>query len=86
MLGTGSSSQFQDLLKINCKDYVLALDGDNAGRSGIKKLGTFLVENNKQVYVADVPDNHDINDMTMEQFQYMQILTFSEWTYKYKNF
>lgn len=83
LLGTGSSSQYHDLLKIECKDYVLALDGDDAGRDGTYKLGTFLKANNKIVYVADVLDGKDINDMTEQQFRDMAVLTFDEWRYKY---
>lgn len=78
LLGTGTQQQYKELLKISCKDFVLALDGDDAGRNGIKKLGKFLINNNKEVYVACVPDNHDINDMTEEQFMQMGVVTFEE--------
>ena len=83
MLGTGTHQQYQELLTIDCKDYVLALDGDDAGRNGTFKLGTFLTKNHKKVYVADVPNNLDINDLTPQQFSYMEILDFSYWKYKY---
>lgn len=79
LLGTGTNHQYMELLKINCLDYVLALDGDNAGHNGIKKLGNFLQDKHKKVYVACVPNAQDINDMTIEQFMYMEVLTFNQW-------
>lgn len=84
LLGTGTLKQYKELLTLSCVDYVLALDGDDAGRKGISKLGNYLIKHNKKVFVADVPNNKDINDMTPEQFHNMNILTFSEWKYKYK--
>lgn len=84
LLGTGTQKQYNELLTLNCKDYVLALDGDSAGRSGTLKLGNFLNRHNKIVYVADVPIGQDINDMTTQQFKNMNILTFNEWKYIYK--
>lgn len=84
LLGTGTSYQYKLLLGIKCNDYVLALDGDDAGRKGIYKLGNFLTENKKKVYVAVVPDNQDINDMTQQQFQTMVVTPFYEWKKYYK--
>ncbi len=79
LLGTGTSKQLHELLKIECAGYVLALDGDNAGRNGIKKIANFLVENQKKVYVACVPDNEDINSLLPEVFNGMEVLKYKEW-------
>jgi DNA primase len=84
LLGTGTQAQYKQLLEVKCNDYVLALDGDDAGRKGISKLGKFLQQNDKKVYVANVPDGQDINDMTPEQFKNMYIGTFNEWKSYYK--
>lgn len=84
MLGTGTQLQYDEMLKLNCQDFVLALDGDSAGRNGTLKLGKFLSKNFKSVYVALVPNGQDINDMTEEQFRNMNILTFNEWRNFYR--
>lgn len=84
MLGTGTKKQYYDCLKLRCNEFVLALDGDSAGRSGTLKLGKFLISNNKKVYVALVPDGQDINDMSEEQFKNMMVVTFDEWRNIYK--
>ena len=84
LLGTGTQHQYNELLKLECLDYVLALDGDSAGHKGILKLGKFLQENHKKVYVACVPNGQDINDMTVEQFMYMEVVSFNVWKKKYE--
>lgn len=84
LLGTGTQHQYDCLLNINCLDYVLALDGDDAGHKGIKKLGNHLIKNNKKVFVACVPDNKDINDMSDVEFYNMSVIPYLEWK-KYFN-
>lgn len=79
LLGTGTENQYKELLTVDCRGYVLALDGDEAGRNGNKKLGEFLTKNNKKVFVALVPDNEDINSMTEEQFRLMNVVTYNDW-------
>ncbi len=79
LLGTGTQLQMQQLLTIKCNDYVLALDGDDAGHRGIKKIGSFLYNHNKKVYVACVPINHDINDITEAIFRNMAVVPFGLW-------
>lgn len=85
LLGTGTQYQYKQLLTVKCNDYVLALDGDNAGHLGTKKLGSFLFNNRKKVYVACVPNNHDINDMSYEQFKQMEVIPYENWVQLYKN-
>lgn len=82
LLGTGTQLQMKQLLNIQCNDYVLALDGDSAGHLGIKKIGSFLIRAGKNVFVACVPNNHDINDMTVEQFRNMIVIPYSDWLIK----
>lgn len=84
LLGTGTKKQYADLLKLRCNEFVLALDGDSAGRSGTLKLGKHLISNNKNVYVALVPNGQDINDMSEEQFRNMMVVTFDEWKNIYR--
>ena len=84
LLGTGTSTQMKELLDIKCNDYVLALDGDDAGHKGTKKIAQFLLQNKKKVFVADVPNGFDINDMTPEQFKTLVVAPYSEWINYYK--
>lgn len=79
LLGTGTQRQLEQLLTLKCKGFVLALDGDDAGRKGIQKIATFLKHNNRFVYVAYVPNGMDINDMTEEQFNQMEVGTYKKW-------
>ena len=80
LLGTGTSHQYYELIKLNCDDYVLALDPDDAGRKGISKLGTFLLNNtNKKIYVALLPNGRDVNDLSCEEFKTVPIVTLKEW-------
>jgi DNA primase len=79
MLGTGTGFQYKQLLDVPCEGYVLALDGDDAGRNGTQKLGQFLMSNKKRVFVADVPEGEDINSISEEYFRQMQIFTYIEW-------
>lgn len=74
LLGTGTSYQYKQLLTINCEGFVLALDGDEAGRNGIKKLKQFLTANHRKCYIAKLPDGKDINDLTYEQFLNMEVI------------
>lgn len=79
LLGTGTKNQMQQLLTLKCKGFILALDGDKAGRKGVMKLANFLMRYKREVFVADVPDGEDINSMTKEMFDHMEILTYQEW-------
>lgn len=79
LLGTGTQKQLEQLLTLNCYDFVLALDGDAAGRKGITKIARFLMRNRRKVWVAWVYENKDINDMTEEEFRNMRVSSYPEW-------
>lgn len=79
LLGTGTSFQYKQLLDINCTGFVLALDGDNAGRNGTRKLIKFLYENKRKCFIALLPDNKDINDLSFNEFKQMSVITPNEW-------
>lgn len=36
LLGTGTQNQYKQLLELDCKNYILALDPDEAGRNRYK--------------------------------------------------
>lgn len=84
LLGTGTELQYKQLLEINCKGFVLELDPDEAGRKGINKLGQFLQENHKKVFVTLLPDGKDINDLLYEDYKQLAVITFKEWKDIYK--
>ena len=86
LLGTGTSAQYKRVGEIECDGYVLALDPDEAGRNGINKLGNYLESINKRVYVADIPEGKDVNDLSFEEFRQVAVLPFWEWQTIYKKF
>lgn len=85
LLGTGTKNQLEQLLTINCKGYVLALDGDSAGRKGNMKIAKFLLKYKKNVFVACVPDFEDINSMTSQMFKQMEIMEYWDWFHTITN-
>lgn len=68
LFGTGSSKQFETLRKSGIRNYILAYDGDEAGRKG-----AFRFKHNmpKDVMITDLrlPAGKDVNDLTKEQFE-----------------
>ena len=79
LLGTGTEYQYKLLSQITCYGYVLCLDPDEAGRNGIKKLIAYLLKKHKRnIYVALMPDNKDVNDLTKEEFDQVQVVYYQE--------
>ena len=68
------------LLTTHSPNFMLALDGDKAGRRGITKIAKFLQRHGREVRVYCVPDNEDINSMPSNLFPQMAIMTFREWS------
>ena len=66
LLGTGSREQYEILKNYPCRKYILAFDGDNAGRRGRDKF----IRNvkNKIITYYILPEGKDINDLTKEEF------------------
>lgn len=79
LLGTGTRTQLEQLLTIDCKGFILALDGDAAGRKGNIKIANFLLKHRRKVKVACVPDNEDINSMEDWMFHQMYRWDFRKW-------
>lgn len=84
LMGTGTQYQYRLLKDMKCCGYVLCLDPDAAGRKGTNKLGMYLTKFKKSVFVVDMPDGYDVNDLTKEQFSELFILRFDVWKQKYK--
>ena len=66
LLGTGSDKQYKILNNLNIRNYILAFDGDNAGRSGAKRF----IKNINTALITEMhlPENKDINDLSREEF------------------
>lgn len=84
LLGTGTSAQYKEVGDIECDGYVLALDPDEAGRNGISKLGNYLEDIGKNVFVANMPDGRDVNDLSFEEFRQVEVIKFWQWRSIYK--
>ena len=70
LCGTGSTWQIEQLNNIPQRKIVLALDGDEAGKAGTKRIMKGLT--NKIVTVLKLPDGKDINDLSKEEFENLE--------------
>ena len=67
LMGTGNSYQLRQLKELGVQEFVICMDGDEAGRRATEKL----MRNLRQVAIVwaiDMPDGTDLNDCTKEQF------------------
>ena len=71
LLGLGTDYQIQQLIKINCRKFIIALDGDQAGRAATLKIKKAL-SRYKLVTVYQIPEGKDINDLSQEEFENLQ--------------
>lgn len=67
LLGTGNSYQIQQLRELGISEFVLALDGDEAGRRAAQKLKKAL-NNIALIWVINMPDGKDLNDLTQDEY------------------
>lgn len=68
LLGTGNSYQMQQLRELGVRNYVICLDGDEAGRTATEKIKKHL-RKVSMVWVMHMPDGKDANDCTPEEFK-----------------
>lgn len=71
MFGARYDDTKYELLELSSKRFIIAYDGDEAGRKNAKDLAKFLKENNKLVEILKMPDKKDINDfasLTQDEF------------------
>lgn len=66
--GTGTKQQVEELSKIDCRSFVLALDPDDAGNKGIDRIAKSF-GNTRLLYRLPYKDNRDINDLSEEEFK-----------------
>lgn len=67
LLGTGTPYQVQQLKELGVRDFVLCLDGDDAGRKGTNRLKRQL-STTAMIWVVDIPEGKDVNDLDKETF------------------
>lgn len=82
LFGTGTKYQYKLLNKSGIRHYYLAFDGDIAGRKGIKKF----IENIRKDVLVDVimiPDKKDVNDLTEEEFNSLEVINSFEWMMRF---
>lgn len=67
LMGTGNSYQLNQLKRLGCREFVICMDGDEAGRKATEKLKRQL-SNIAIVWSIKMPDGKDLNDCTKEEF------------------
>lgn len=73
LFGTGSSYQYDILKKSGIRNYVLCLDGDEAGDKGIQR---FIKNMPQDVFISIkvLPRGKDVADLSKEQFDSLQLV------------
>lgn len=66
LLGLGTKKQYEILNNFNTRKYVLAFDGDSAGRNAILRFKKNV--KSKLVEYFIMPNDKDINDLKYEEF------------------
>lgn len=67
LLGTGNRYQIQQLRELGVAEFVLCMDGDDAGAKASAKLHRQL-KDVSIVWTVKMPDGHDVNDLTRDEF------------------
>lgn len=67
LLGTGNAYQIQQLKELGVRNFVICLDGDDAGSRGTAKLKKAL-SSTALVWTITMPSGKDINDCTKDEF------------------
>lgn len=67
LLGTGNQYQIDQLKKLGIREFVICLDGDEAGKRGTEKLKKAL-SRGSIVWSIQMPPDKDVNDCTKSEF------------------
>lgn len=68
LLGTGTTYEINQLKRLGVQEFVLCLDGDDAGQRGMAKLKKAL-SSVAIVWSIKMPADKDVNDCTKEEFE-----------------
>lgn len=66
LLGTGNRKQYDHLMQLPYRKYVLAFDGDDAGKRADKRFRQNV--RGKIITTLELPKDKDINDLTKDEF------------------
>lgn len=67
LLGTGNTYQIQQLKESGVSEFVICMDGDEAGRRATNKLKRALSQN-AIIWTINMIDGEDVNSISAEQF------------------
>lgn len=67
LLGTGNSYQMDQLKRLGCHEFVICMDGDDAGRRATEKLRNNL-KSVAIVWAIKMLDGKDVNDLEKSEF------------------
>lgn len=67
LLGTGNTTQMAQLRRLGAREFILCLDGDDAGDKGIHRLKKHL-SSTAIIWTVRMPEGKDVNDLTKEEF------------------
>ena len=67
LFGTGSKEQYKLLEELNVRRFILAFDGDDAGRMGAERFKRNIKD--KLILDLIVPKGKDLNDLTESEFK-----------------
>lgn len=67
ILGTGNSYQIQQLRELGASEYVICMDGDEAGKRATNKLKKAL-KSNAIIWTMHMIDGKDVNDIDKQTF------------------
>lgn len=68
LLGTGNSYQIQQLKELGVPEFVLCMDGDDAGAKATAKLKRQL-KSNALIWSVSMPLGKDVNDLSKQEFE-----------------
>lgn len=68
LLGTGNSLQIQQLKETGIPEFIVCMDGDEAGRRATAKLKRQLSKN-ALIWTINMIDGQDVNSITREEFE-----------------
>lgn len=67
LLGTGNTYQLQQLKELGVREFVLCMDGDEAGQRAAEKL-YYKLRRTAIVWRMHMPDGKDLNDLEEQEF------------------
>lgn len=84
LFGTGSKQQYDILKTSGIRHYYLGFDGDMAGRHATIRFIKNMPENS-MIDILLIPDGKDIADLSLEEFNSLQILDKQDWLKSFVN-